>query len=137
MSDAHLFKMARECSLQSDYCGHARIGCVAVYHGTVIAKGWNTDKTHTMQSIYNIKRFKNNGNRYLPDKCHAETQVLTKIRYLDIDWSKVQLYIYRELRNGNLALAKPCPACMAAIRALHIKHLNYTTYDGYCKEELV
>lgn len=137
MSDEHLFKLARECSLQSDYSGSARIGCIVVYKHCVLAKGQNSNKTHTEQAKYNIWRYKNCGNRYLPDKSHAELAALVKIKYLDIDFSKVHVYVYRELRDGSIAIAKPCPACMAAIKKMGIKHLHYTTNDGYCYEKLI
>jgi len=138
-SDYHLFQLARECSLESDYTGggRARIGCVIAYKGTVLAKGCNTDKTHTEQMRFNNLRYKDSGNRYLPSKCHAEIMALNKIKYLDIDFSKVKLYVYRELRNGKLAMSKPCAACTAAAKALGIKHLYYTTETGYCHEELL
>ena len=135
-SDLHLFKVARECSFHSDYCGHARIGCVLTYHGTILAKSCNSDKTHTMQSVFNVRRFKNSGNRYLPDKRHAELGVLSRVRYLDIDWGKAHLYIYRELRDGTLAMARPCKACWSAIEKMGIKHVHYTTDKGYCYEKL-
>ena len=135
----NFFKHARKCSLLSDYsgCGQARIGCVVVYHGTILAKGYNSDSTHPWQKRYNRKRYKDAGNRYLPDKAHAEVSALSKIKYLDIDFSKVELYIYRELRNGDLAMSRPCEACFAAIRDLGIKKIFYTTPDGYAAEVLI
>lgn len=139
MNDSHLFKIARECSFKSDYkgCASARIGTVVVYRHTVLAKGFNSDKTHTTQKIYNKWRYKNYGNNYLPEKIHSEIMALEKIKYLDIDFSKVQLYIYRETKTGHLAMAKPCPACMARIKALKIPVIKYTTDDGYCTEKIV
>lgn len=139
MNDAHLFRIARECSLKSDYsgCGRARIGCVVVYNGTILAKGFNTDKTHTEQARYNKWRYKDCGNRYLPSKQHAEISAISKIKFLDIDFSRVYVYVYRELRDGTLANSRPCPSCVAAIRALGIRHIAYTTADGYCHERLV
>lgn len=136
MTDSHLFKLARECSLQSDYSGSARVGCVVVYKHCVLAKGSNSNKTHTEQEKYNIWRYKNSGNKYQPSKLHAEIQSLSKIKYLDIDWSKVHIYIYRELKDGTLAMARPCQACLAAIKDLKIKHLHYSTGDGYAYEKL-
>ena len=137
MSDTHLFKMARACSLQSDYCGSARIGCVAVYKGSVLAKGFNSDKTHTIQSRYNVMRYKDIGNRYLPSKIHGELAVLQKIKYLDIDFSRVHIYVYRELKDGTMAMARPCPACMTAIKEMGIKHIHYTTECGYAVERII
>ena len=136
-SDSHLFSLARECSLRANYCGSARIGCIAVYRGTVLAKGWNSDKTHTAQAKYNRYRFKDCGNKYLPSKLHAEITVLQKIKYLDIDFSRLHLYIYREWKDGTIAIARPCEACMAAIRAMGIRHIHYTTDCGFAYEKLV
>ena len=55
MNDPHLFRIAREVSLQATYCGSARIGCIAVYRGTILAKGCNSDKTHTTQAKFNVR----------------------------------------------------------------------------------
>lgn len=138
-SDAHLFKLARECSLKSDYsgCGRARVGCVISYKGSVLAKGFNTDRTHTDQAKYNKWRYKEEGNHYLPSKLHSEVAALSKIKYLDIDFSKVHIYVYRELRDGKLGMARPCPACMAAIKRLGIKNIHYTTDRGYAAEKIL
>ncbi len=139
-SDSHLFKIARECSLKSDYtsnCSTARVGCVTIYKGAVLTKSFNSDKTHTIQAKYNKWRYNPEESRkYLPSKIHAELASIKKIKYLDIDFSKVHIYIYRETKSGKLAMARPCPSCMAAIKAMHIKHLHYTTSDGYCYEQL-
>ena len=136
-SDSHLFSIARTCSLQADYCGNARIGCIAVYRGTVLAKGFNSDKTHTKQAQFNVYRFKECGNRYLPSKIHAEMAVLQKIKYLDIDFSRVHLYVYREWKSGRIAMSRPCEACMAAIRAMGIKNVHYSTDCGFAYEKLM
>ena len=136
MNDPHLFRLAREVSLEANYCGSARIGCIAVYRGTILAKGCNSDKTHTAQAKFNVHRFKESGNRYLPAKLHAETKVLQAIKYLDIDFSKVKIYIYRELRNGKLGMARCCPACFEMIKSLGIKTITYTTNEGYAVEHL-
>lgn len=138
-TDTHLFRLARECSLKSDYTGggRAHIGCVISYKGAVLAKGWNSDKTHTQQSRYNVYRYKDCGNNYLPAKQHAEAAALQKIKYLDIDFSKVKVVVYREFHNGKLANCRPCPACMAAIKEMGIEQIYYTTEDGgYVKEEI-
>lgn len=141
MNDAHLFKVARECSLKSDYtsnCSSARVGCVIVYKNTILTKSFNSNKTHTIQAKYNKWRYSEEAARkYLPSKVHAELSGLQRIKYLDIDFSKVHIYIYRETKDGRLAMARCCPSCMAAIRELGIKHLHYTTNDGYCHEVLV
>lgn len=134
MNDSHLFKIAREVSKLADYNGNAKLGCIAVYKGAVLAKGFNSDKTHTAQEIWNCKRYKNCGNRYLPSRVHAELSALQKIKYLDIDFSKVHIYVYRELKSGEIAMARPCASCQAYIKAMGIKHIHYTTECGYAAE---
>lgn len=136
MNDSHLFKIAREVSKCADYNGNAKLGCVAVYKGAVLAKGFNSDKTHTVQEIYNRERYKNCGNRYLPSRVHAEISVLSKIKYLDIDFSRLHIYIFRELKNGQLAMARPCQSCFSALKAMGVKHIHYTTEMGYCEETI-
>lgn len=139
MNDSHLFKAARECSFKSDYtgCGSARIGCVVVYKGTILAKGFNSNKTHTDQAHFNKWRYKDSGNKYLPSKIHAEIFALSKIKYLDIDFSKVHVYVYRELKNGEIAMARPCAACLKMIKELGIVNIHYTSDEGFCFEKLL
>lgn len=139
MSDEHLFQAAREASARADYSGAnaVQIGCVIAYKKNILAKGWNTDKTHPQQAYYNQYRFKQHGNNYLPDKCHAEAAALNRISNLNgIDWNKVHVYVYRAYKDGSLAPSRPCPSCIAYLKSLHIKHLHYTTKDGYAHEEI-
>ena len=130
------FNEAKRCSFKSDYHGAtaAKIGAVAVFKGTVIAKGYNQNKTHPLQYKYNCHRFNTNSNHYYPSKIHAEMEVVSKIRNLDIDFSKVTIYVYRETKEGILAMARPCKACTAALKDLGIKTVCYTTENGYCEE---
>lgn len=62
---------------------------------------------------------------------HAEIACLTKIKYLDIDFSKVTLFVYREHKNGKRAVAKPCPACTKFIKDMGIRDVFYTIEDGW------
>ena len=129
------FDKAKNVSFLSDF-KQTHIGCVAVYKKQIIGVGYNTNKTHPIQMKYN--KYRNlEWNGIQPQaKIHAEMSCLLSIRELNIDFSKVKLYIYREDRNGHLALSRPCKACMRAIKDLGIKEINYTTYDGYVKEKI-
>lgn len=133
----HLMKIARDCSFNADYSGNGKpkIGCAVALKGAIIARGWNTDKTHTAQEIYNAYRYKEE-KHWLPPKMHAEIMALNKIKFLDVDFSKVEVYIYRELKNGKKALARPCPSCMQKIKDLGIKKIYYTTPDGVAEERI-
>ena len=131
------FEAARRCAEQSDYNGasSAKIGAVAVFRRTIIARGHNQNKTHPLQQRYNIYRYDVNGDHYYPSKMHAEIELISKIRYLDINFSEVEIYVYRETKDGRKALARPCKACTQALKDLGIKKIYYTTNDGFCEEQ--
>ena len=130
--DYRYFKKARHVASISDY-KKQHIGCVAVYQGQVIGLGCNTNKTHPTQKFYN--RYREQSDSMLP-KLHAEINCLNQIRHLDINFSKVKLYIYRIRKYQPFGLSRPCPSCMAAIKDLGIRDIYYTTNDGYSYERL-
>ena len=132
------FKEAKKESLLSDYNGQ-HLGAVAVYGDKVIlAKAHNSNKTNTTQYFYNRYRIGQKSNiMSKPPRSHAEVNLLRRIRFLDIDFSRVSVYIYRELKNGKLGMARCCPACMEALKSLGIKKICYTTDVGYAEEKLI
>lgn len=137
-SDYHYFEKARRAASISDYC-RIHIGCIAVYQGNIIGVGCNTNKTHPRQKYYNRYRtIDGNFNTLesLPPKIHAETSCLNSIRNLDIDFSKVKLYIYRIRKDQEFGISRPCLACMAAIQDLGIKNIYYTTNTGFAYERI-
>lgn len=139
MNYKHFLDLAADCAKSATYSGPSRVklGCVAVYHGTVLAKGCNLDKTHTAQDRYNYLRYDaNRESRYYPSKVHAETSVLSKLKYLDIDFSRVTLFIAREYKDGTPAPARPCASCMALIKKYGVMTICYTTDNGYAIEHL-
>ena len=131
-TDYKYFLKARQVATISDYY-KTHIGCVAVYQGQVIGLGCNTNKTHPVQKFYN--RYREPSDTMLP-KLHAEISCINQIRHLDINFSKVKLYIYRIRNDQPYGMARPCPSCMAAIRDLGIRDIYYTTNDGYSYERL-
>lgn len=131
-TDMHYFDKASKVAEISDFA-KINIGCVAVYQGTIIGVGFNTNKTHPMQKKYNRYR---NGENFIP-KLHAEINCLNSIRYLDINFSKVKLYIYRKRKSTKYGMCRPCPSCLAAIKDLGIKHIYYTTDEGFVYERMV
>lgn len=55
---------------------------------------------------------------------------------MDINFTKVKLYIYRIRKDRDFGMSKPCDSCMAAIKDLGIRQIYYTTDDGYVFEKL-
>ena len=131
-TDYKYFLKARQVATISDYY-KTHIGCVAVYQGQVIGLGCNTNKTHPVQKFYN--RYREPSDTMLP-KLHAEISCINQIKHLNINFSKVKLYIYRIRKDQPYGMARPCPSCMAAIRDLGIRDIYYTTNEGYSYERL-
>ena len=131
-TDYKYFNKARQAAQISDF-HKTHIGCIAVYQGSVICIGCNCNKTHPMQKKYN--KFRKKSDVLLP-KLHAEINCLNSVKHLDINFSKVKLYIYRIRKDQPFGLARPCPSCMAAIQDLGIRDIYYTTNDGYVHERL-
>ena len=130
--DYRYFNKARQVAIVSDYY-KTHVGCVAVYQGQIIGLGCNCNKTHPTQHYYN--RYRKQADNML-QKLHAEISCLNQIKSLNINFSKVKLYIYRIRKDQPFGLARPCPSCMAAINDLGVKEIYYTTDDGYSYEHL-
>lgn len=131
------FKFAREASKKSDYTGSSSspaIGAVAVRNKSIVAEAWNTNRTSPLQARYNVYRYHNDTT---PPKCHAESALLQKLRWKcgdNLDWSKIDIYIYRELKDGRLAMSRPCPSCLMMLKTFGVKRIFYTTEDGFVEE---
>lgn len=140
--DKRMFKQARIEAEHSTY-DRIKVGCVIAYKHSVIGTGNNGNKSHPMQKEYNRKfrDFDVESGQYIHDAIHAEIAAINSIQYtigISVDWSKVKVFVYRicngkEFGYGN---AKPCPACMNAIKELGIRKVYYTDDDGYSYLEI-
>ena len=129
--DEAYFNVAKEVSKTSDFPRH-HIGCAVVYKHRLISSGCNCKVTHPKQRELNKERFDEDTTHHWK---HAELDALLPImNNKNIEWSKVKLYIYRELKDGSKALSRPCKSCQKLIRELGIKKIWYTTKDGYIQE---
>lgn len=133
--DYKFFSKARKAAEFSDF-HKIHLGCVAVYQGSIIGIGYNVNKTHPIQKYYNKYRSTGYKPSTLPPKLHAEISCLNSIRHLDINFSKVKLYIYRIRYDQDYGLSRPCPSCMAAIKDLGIRDIYYSTNDGFAYEKI-
>ena len=131
-SDYKYFDKAKRIAAISDY-NKIHIGCVAVHQGNIIGIACNTNKTHPTQKYYN--RFREESDILMP-KLHAEINCINQIKHLNINFSKVKLYIYRIRNDRPYGMSRPCPSCMAAIRDIGIRDIYYTSNDGYDYERM-
>lgn len=142
-NDYRFFEMAKEIAEQSP-CVRFKLGAVVVSsHGYVISTGYNSNKTHPLQRYYNKKyrTFKYSGGKPIYDLIHAEMQALISIPKcvdLNLDYSKVKIYIYRICPGKRLGFGNsfPCPACRHALMDRGIRNIYYTTDTGYAYQKL-
>ena len=121
--------LAREAAANSDYT-RCRVGAIAIYHNKLLAVGWNSHKTSSLQARYNKER---GFDGYAANsKIHAEMMVINKIRYLDIDFSQIRLFVWRG--DSLPQLSRPCAACEKALRDLGVKRVFYTGNNSYISE---
>lgn len=127
------FKAAKAIAELSDF-PKVKIGCCAVYKHKIISSGCNSMKTNPTQKRLNAYRF----DADTPATLHAELScLLPLINRKDIEFRDVSLYIYREFKNGDLAMSKPCASCEALIKSLGIRYIYYTGNKSYISEELI
>lgn len=132
-SDIRMLNRALKVAEESTF-HQFKTGCVITYRGHIISMAHNVEKTSPAQKYYN--RFRNfNHQSQIIHKTHAEILALNKIPYpvgKNMDWNRVHVYVARIAPglDGGVGLARPCPACLAAIKELRIKHIFYTGTNG-------
>lgn len=139
-SDYKFFEMARKEAEKSDFESF-KLGCVIVSKKHVIGRGHNSNKTSPVQKKYNRQRKFNKGPKAIKHSLHAEISAITSVPYPvdnSVDWSDVKVYIYRICPGKPLGsgLAAPCPACRAALHDKGVRHLYYSTDNGFAYEEV-
>ena len=129
--DEAYFNVAKAVAETSDF-PRQHIGCAVVYKHRLISSGCNCKVTHPKQRELNRERFDEDTIHHWK---HAELDALLPLmNRKNVEWNKVKLYIYREMKDGTKALAKPCASCQKLINELGIKKIYYTTNDGYIQE---
>lgn len=109
------------------------VGAALVSGGQVISVGVNMEKTHPMQKKYNKYR---NFSKPLHHNLHAEMDAIIQgLQQLE-DTKNVKVFVYRETKDGEKAMARPCPACMAALKDHGVFELYYSTDIGLAYEKV-
>lgn len=121
--------LAKEISLESVFRTN-RVGAILVNKGRIIAKGFNSIKSHPLQKFYNNERTDITDSA--PHYIHAEIDILKKFKGEDLKGS--EMFVYHIGKNGKQKLARPCAACMKAIKNHGIEVIHYSTEDGLATE---
>lgn len=128
------FNYAKHIAELSDY-NRIHIGCIAVQGNRILSTGFNTKKSHPLQAHYNsFRKFK--GNCVCKHGLHAEMACLVPLWHSNIDWNKVDIYVYRIRKDIGSGFARCCPACMKAIKELGIRNIYYTGNSDYIHERI-
>ena len=131
--DLLYYEIAKSVSKTSDY-HRIKIGAVIVHRRDIIAVAANEPKSHPKQYELNKLQYMDKNFDHCQHYLHAEMKCI--LRCKDTDLSRARIYIYREDMQGNLAICRPCIACMTMIRNVGIREIFYTTKDGYVHESL-
>lgn len=130
------FQHAMAAAEMSDFT-RSRVGAVLVDGKHVLSVGFSTRKTSPWQELFNKERHFAEDNKYNPAFMHAEIHCLAMyLNARDIDLSGAELYVCRLRRDQPFGMSRPCPACMAAIKACGIRRVAYTTNDGVAFEKI-
>lgn len=133
------FRKAQEVSLLSDKPKRIKVGAAIYYKKRLIAIGYSSSRDSYLQRIYNIEY--RNGRIYKSNGIHAEMMALENLLKTDprgkLNRKKLSIYIYRELCDGSLALAKPCKACSQALKHAGITKIYYTGYKSLIEETVI
>ena len=108
--------------------GQQRVAAIVTdSRGNILSSGINSySKTHPLQAKYaNL-----NDERHHVF-LHAEIAALVKNRSEE---KASKIYVARLLKNGEYALAKPCPMCSMAIKEAGIEEIIYTEREKIVKK---
>lgn len=129
----HYLELAKNACIYSD-SERTRVGCVVVYKGKVLSVGWNNEKTSPTQKKYNRYRGFDPDISGTVNSIHAELHAMSKIKDMDINWSKVYVFVYRIKKDDTKGMARPCPGCEKMLRDMGIRRVYYSTNNGYAYE---
>ena len=114
------FNLARLVSRKSP--SEVKVGCVIVQGNREISVGFNDMRKTHPRSPHPFRTR------------HAEFDATLGVSLDDLEGATA--YVYRELKDGSLALAKPCKFCQRALKEAGI-HVCYFTCDkGYERMDL-
>lgn len=134
--EQRFFNIAKEMSQLSNF-SRARVGAVVTSGKRILSASCNSTKTRPLQFYYN--KYRNFEDYKNSNSCeHAEISALSPLIGKEIEWDKVSIYTYRELKNGKRGCSKPCEACSKLIKELGIKTVYYIDEDGdFVKERFI
>lgn len=115
----YFMSLAKNASAKSDHYKY-KLGCVIVKGSRVLGIGWNAMKTHP-KSPHEFKMV------------HAEFMAVMSA---EDSVEGATAYIFREHKNGTLAMAKPCESCWGFLVDSGVSNIVYS-FEGTFRSERV
>ena len=128
------FEYARRAAEMSTF--RVQVGAIAVQGKKILSSGWNSEKSHTTQYRFDRYRdFRNDGT--CANALHAEIACLIPLLHNpEIDWSRVEVYVYRIRKDQPFGMARPCAACMRALLNAGVRNIYYTSNSALISERI-
>lgn len=136
MHDELLLTKTKEVAKESEFIKingkPVKVGSSIYLNNRLISKSVNSNKTHPMMAKYNEDAFEFSKVSFL----HAEMAALISAsKQLSPNmFPYCTIYVARKLNRPGYGLARPCKACMEAIKEFGIKKIVYTTDTGFAVE---
>ncbi len=119
-----IFRMAKKASELSDYSQY-KVGSCILYKGKVISIGFNQHfKTHPLTRLFHEEQ-----------TIHAEVSSIIRLKNKEI-LKDCKIVVYRQHKDGELAMSRPCPTCIKILKFFKISQIAYTIPGGFAEETL-
>jgi deoxycytidylate deaminase len=111
MNISSMFRLAKNVSKLSKH--RIQMGAVIVHNGNVISIGENQLKSHP--------------DAWRKTGLHCEIKAIKCSGKYDLSGSTI--FVYRQKRNGETGMARPCPDCLKILKEKGFKYMYYTTNE--------
>lgn len=109
------FELAKKLSKKSNHHQY-KLGCVIVKGKKIVGLGYNQLKSHPKSP-------------HKWSQIHAEFHALIGTHTADLQGASV--YVFRQNKHHELAIAKPCKCCEKMLRDCNVKRVFFTVGSGY------
>lgn len=119
MRQRRYLNMAKKASERSDHHSH-KMGCVIARGNDILGVGFNLTKTHP-RSPHKFKSI------------HAEFMASINAGY---DIKGATVYVFRQHKNGDWAMSRPCPYCWKFLMDMGVKDVVYSFEGSFVQEQI-
>jgi deoxycytidylate deaminase len=110
------FELAKQASLKSTHPKY-KIGSILVSGNRVLSIGINSLKTHPKSTTpYSFQ--------------HSEFDCINSCKNIK-QYKNLEIYVYREISNGEIRSSKCCFYCQNMLKYYGIKKIHYTIFNSF------